>query len=146
MAAPPPVEGAVDADLRARREARILALLDAENRQDLEALVEVFPHPRYELIGTNRVYEGPEAVARYLRERRAAFPDLRSELLAVHHADDAVIAEFWLTGTHLGVIEGITPSGRAFRCRMAGVFLFEGARLTCERIYFDNGTIARQLA
>lgn len=133
-------------DLREERERTLLALIDAENRLDLEALVAVFPTPRYELIGTNRVYEGPEAVARYLRERRAAFPDLRSELLAVHHADDAVIAEFWLTGTHLGVIEGITPSGRAFRCRMAGVFLFEGARLTCERIYFDNGTIARQLA
>lgn len=146
MAAPPPVEGAVDADLRARREARILALLDAENRQDLEALVEVFPHPRYELIGTHNVYDGAEAVSGWLRERNAAFPDYRYELIGHHHADEAVIAEVWVMGTHRGPIEHIPPSGKGFRCRMAVFFLFDGERLTCFRIYFDNATIARQLA
>jgi predicted ester cyclase len=134
------------AEVRDERQATLLALVDAENRLDLDAITALFPVPRYELIGTNKVYEGIDAVTRYLRERRAAFPDLRIELVTFHHADDALIAEFWLTGTHLGVIEGITPTGRAFRCRMAGFFLFEGTRLTCERIYFDNGTIARQLA
>lgn len=133
-------------ELRAERERALLALVDAENRLALDELAELFPNPRYELIGTHRVYEGTEAVTRYLKERRAAFPDLRSEVAALHHADDAIIAEFWLTGTQLGTIEGITPSGRAFRCRMAGFFLFSGATLTCERIYFDTGTIARQLA
>ena len=133
-------------DVRTAREATLVALVDAENRLDLDAIAELFPSPRYELIGTKKVYEGADAVARYLRERRAAFPDLRSELITLHHADDALIAEFWLTGTHLGAIEGITPSGRAFRCRMAGFFLFDDTTLTCERIYFDNGTIARQLA
>lgn len=137
---------APDAELRARREATILALLDAENRNDLEALVEVFPRPRYELVGTHKVYDGVDAVAGWLRERNAAFPDYRSELIAHHHADDAVIAEVWVLGTHLGPIEHIPPSGKGFRCRMAVFFLFAGERLTCFRIYFDNATIARQLA
>ena len=132
--------------LAAAREATLLALVDAENRLDFEAIDQLFPEPRYELIGTNRVYDGADAVRRYLRERRAAFPDLRSEPITFHHAAESLIAEFWLTGTHHGAIEGIEPTGRAFRCRMAGIFLFDGERLTCERIYFDNGTIARQLA
>jgi steroid delta-isomerase-like uncharacterized protein len=135
-----------DAELRSARERRLLALVEAENSLDFDAIFEQFPEPRYELIGTRKVYEGVDAVTRYLKERRQAFPDLRNELIAVHHADEAIIAEFWLHGTHLGVIEGIPASGRAFRCRMAGFFLFSGDRLTCERIYFDNGTIARQLA
>ena len=37
--------------------------------------------------------------------------------------------------------------GRGFRCRMCAVFEFEpgGERIVCERVYFDQGTIARQL-
>ena len=49
-------------------------------------------------------------------------------------------------GTHRGRIEGIDPSGKGFRCRMAAFFLFDGDRLTCSRTYFDHATIARQLA
>ena len=75
----------------------------------------------------------------------AAFPDQRNELIALHHADDAVIAEFWLLGTHRGPLGGLEPTGRSFRCRMAAFFVFEGARLVCERVYFDPGTILRQL-
>lgn len=133
-------------DVRSTRERTLLDLVEAENAFDLDALRALFPQPRYELIGTGRVYDGWTGVEQYLRERRNAFPDLRNEVISLHHADDAVIAEFWLTGTQQGPIEGIPPSGRAFRCRMAGIFLFDGPTLTCERIYFDKGTIARQLA
>jgi steroid delta-isomerase-like uncharacterized protein len=124
----------------------LLELIEAENALDLERLLAVFPHPRYELVGTHKVYDGRDQVERHLKERRGAFPDYRSELVAVHHAEDAVIAEVWMHGTHLGNIENIPPSGRAFRCRMAVFFLFEEDRLTCERIYFDQATIAKQLA
>ncbi len=136
-------------DLRQRREDRLLRLLDAENRHDLDAICAVFPHPRYELIGTHKVYDGREQVGHYLHERSNAFPDYRYELIAHHHADDAVIAEVWVTGTLLGSIEGaerIEPTGRGFRCRMAAFFLFRGDTLDTVRIYFDTATIARQLA
>ncbi len=135
-----------DADLRRRREAAITALLDAERTGDLERLAEVFPHPRYELIGNNRVYDGVDTCAAYLKERRNAFPDYRAEVIALYHADDAVIAEAWVSGTHLGSIEGIEGSGKGFRFRAAAFFLFDGDTLTCFRNYFDHATIARQLA
>ncbi|MBI2703969.1 MAG: ester cyclase [Actinobacteria bacterium] len=133
-------------DLQAAREKLLLELIDAENELDFDRLVEVFPHPRYELVGTHRVYDGREQVERHLKERRGAFPDYRSELIAYYHSPSAVIAEVWMHGTHLGKIENIVPSGKGFRCRMAVFFLFDGERLTCERIYFDQATIARQLA
>jgi hypothetical protein len=52
-------------------------------------------------------------VRAYFAESRTAFPDQRNELVALDHADDAVIVEFDL--------------------------------LVCERVYFDQLTIMRQL-
>ena len=82
---------------------------------------------------------------RYFKESRGAFPDQRNRLLVMHHADDAIITEFELYGTHLGNYRGLPPTGRAFTARMSAVFLFEGERLVCERVYFDAATILRQL-
>jgi len=135
-----------DEALRLHREATIVDLLAIETDIDVARLAQVFPRPRYELIGNNRVYEGLEVCARYLKERRNAFPDYRAEPIALHHADDAVIAEAWVTGTHVGRIESIDPTGKGFRFRMAAFFLFEGDTLVCVRNYFDHATIARQLA
>lgn len=132
--------------LRRRREDAISVLLEAEQALDFDRLAEVFPHPRYELIGNGRVYDGVNTCTRYLKERRNAFPDYAVELIALHHADDAIIAESWISGTHVGRIEGIDPTQRGFRVRMASFYLFDGAQLTCVRNYFDHATVARQLA
>ena len=132
-------------DIRAHREALVRRHMEAENVHDFDAVIATFAHPRYELIATDQVHDGEAAVREYFRESRGAFPDQRNELIALHHADDAVIAEFWLLGTHRGPLMGIAPSGKAFRCRMAALFLFEGDSLVCERVYFDAGTILRQI-
>jgi steroid delta-isomerase-like uncharacterized protein len=119
--------------------------MESENRLDFDATMNTFHHPRYELIATGEVYDGEAEVDAYFRESRAALPDQRNELIALHHADDAVIAEFWLRGTHLGPLRGLPPTGRAFECRMTAFFLFEEDRLLGERVYFDQATIMRQL-
>ena len=54
------------------------------------------------MIATGQVYDGPEEVAGYYRTSRAAFPDQRNENVVLTYADDAVVAEFDLLGTHLG--------------------------------------------
>jgi predicted ester cyclase len=136
----------LDETRRRRRERTVVDLLEIEQHLDFDRLPAVFPHPRYELIGNSRVYDGLEVCIRYLKERRSAFPDYRVEPIARYHAPEALIAEAWVTGTHQGRIEGIDPTGKGFRFRMATFFLFEGDRLTCVRNYFDHATIARQLA
>jgi steroid delta-isomerase-like uncharacterized protein len=119
--------------------------MESENRHDFDATLGTFGHPRYEIVATGDVFDGPEEVMRYFEETRTAFPDQRNELIALRHADDAVIAEFDLTGTHLGPFRGLPPTGRAFSCRMLAVFEFEGEGIVCERVYFDSATIQRQL-
>ncbi len=56
-----------------------------------------------------------------------------------------MIVEFDLLGTHLGPLRTLPLTGRAFRCRMTSLFIFEGDRIVCERVYFDQASILRQL-
>jgi steroid delta-isomerase-like uncharacterized protein len=131
--------------LRERREAIVREHMESENARDFDRTIATFGHPRYELVATGDVFEGEAAVRAYFAETRRAFPDQRNELIALHHADDAVIVEFELVGTHLGPLRALPPTGRAFRCRMSSHFVFDGDRLVCERVYFDRLTIIGQL-
>jgi steroid delta-isomerase-like uncharacterized protein len=135
----------VSPTLRDRREAVVREHMASENRQDFEATLATFAHPRYELVATGQVFDGEAEVRQYYAASRAAFPDQRNEVHALHHADDGVIVEFDLLGTHGGLFLGVEPTGRTFTCRMAAVFLFAGERIVCERVYFDAATILRQL-
>jgi len=120
--------------------------MESENTHDFDVTLATFAdHPRYEIIPTGEVYDGTDEVRRYYDETRKAFPDQRNEVIALHHAEDAVIVEFWLRGTHNGEFRGVPPTGKAFECRMAAFFLFEGSRLVNERVYFDAATILTQL-
>lgn len=131
--------------LRAKREEIVREHMESENRLDFDATLETFEHPRYELIGTGEVFDGAEEVGAYYEETRKAFPDQRNELLELHHADDAVIAEFVLRGTHSGPLRSLPPTGRSFATEMIAVFVFEKDRLVCERVYFNPGDVMRQL-
>jgi steroid delta-isomerase-like uncharacterized protein len=133
-------------NLRETREHVVREHMESENTHDFDVTLKTFAeHPRYEIVPTGEVYDGSEEVDRYYQETRAAFPDQRNELIAMHHADDAVIVEFWLRGTHEGDFRGVPPTHKSFECRMAAFFLFEEEKLVNERVYFDAATILTQL-
>ncbi len=136
---------AADGDLRARREAVVREHMESENVHDFDTTIGTFSHPRYEIIPTGDVYDGEQEVRGYFAESRAAFPDQRNELISLRHADDAVIVEFDLLGTHTGALRGIEPTGREFRTRVVAFFIFEDASIVCERVYFDQLSIFSQL-
>jgi steroid delta-isomerase-like uncharacterized protein len=140
-----PDSSAAAQSLRERRETIVREHMASENVHDFDTTIGTFEHPRYELIATGEVYDGEADVRRYYAESRTAFPDQRNEVVALHHADDAVVVEFVLLGTHLGPLRGLPPTGREFRCRMTALFVFEDDRLVGERVYFDQATILRQL-
>ena len=135
----------MDLDLSERREAVVREHMESENQHDFETTLGTFEHPRYEIVPTGDVFDGEEAVRGYFEDTRTAFPDQRNELIALHHADDGVIVEFDLKGTHRGPLRGIPPTGKEFTCRCAAFFMFDGDRLVCERAYFDAATIMAQL-
>src|SRR6476659_2176251 len=116
---------AVSEELRRKREELVIEHMDSENRHEYDATLETFDHPRYELIGTGDVYDGPAEVARYFDETRAAFPDQRNELIAMHHSEYAVIVEANLYGTHKGPFRGLPATGRSFEMQFCAIFVFE---------------------
>ena len=128
--------------LRSKREKVVRVHMDSENRLDFDATVATFSHPRYELMGSRRVFDGEPEVREYFRTSRQEFPDQHNENVELRHLDDGVLAEFDLFGTH-------HRNGGVFRVRMAAMFLFdddpENPRIVCERVYFDRQQIVDQV-
>ena len=131
--------------LRQWREEIVRRHMEAENVLDFDTVMKTFSHPRYEIIATGQIYDGDAEVRDYFRASRTSFPDQRNELISLRHADDAVIVEFWLLGTHKGDLMDIAPTGKTFRCRMVAIYVFDDTGLVCERVYFDSASILRQL-
>jgi steroid delta-isomerase-like uncharacterized protein len=136
---------APDSSLAKKREAIVREHMDSENRHEFDDTLATFHHPRYELVATDEVYDGPEEVMGYFERTRRAFPDQRNELVALHHADDAVLVEAVIRGTHAGPYGSVPPTGRSFELPILSIFVFDDDRLLCERVYFDQSTILRQL-
>jgi steroid delta-isomerase-like uncharacterized protein len=133
------------AAIRNKREAIVREHMESENRHEFDVTLDTFEHPRYELIGTGVVHDGPEAVAKYFEDTRRAFPDQRNELRALHHSDDAVMVEAVIRGTHKGPLQSLPPTGKEFELPILAMFVFEEDKLVCERVYFDQLTVLGQL-
>jgi len=63
-----------------------------------------------------------------------------------HVADDAVIFEVLVRGTHTGTWKGIPPTGKRVEFPACAVFTFDdGDRIRSEIAYFDRLTVLSQL-
>lgn len=133
-------------NLRVKRQAIVDAHIAAETvSHDVAAALATFHHPRYEVPAMSAVVDGGDAVHGLLTQLLWAFPDFWLEKIATYHADDAVIVECRFGGTHRGPWAGIAATGNRMEVQSACIFLFEGDRLICEKVYFDHATILRQL-
>ena len=140
--------------MEALTQARIQTVRDhmaLECACDWDAVIATFGHPRYEMYGSGVVFDGEEAVRAYFAASRTPFPDQGNEIIAIAHAGDTVLVEFWLTGTHLGPLRlggrTVEATGKSFRVRMAATFEFAPGsdKIICERPYFDQGAVVRAL-
>ena len=138
-------------DLAAARIQTVRDHMRLECEHDWDAVIATFARPRYEMYGSGAVFDGESAVRGYFAASRTPFPDQGNEIIAIAHADETVLVEFWLTGTHLGPLKlpgrVIEPTGKTFRVRMAASFEFAPGtnKIVCERPYFDQGAVVRAL-
>jgi len=132
-------------ELRRKRETIVRQHLDAENRQDVQGVLDTFATPKYDVKALGAISDGKEAVHELMTGLFAGFPDFHVEVLAVHHGTDAVIVEEVMSGTHDGPWAGVPPTGRKMQVACACIFEFQGESLTCEKVYFDLASILRQL-
>ncbi len=129
--------------LRQRREAIVYEHAAAENRHDVEATIDTFHQPRYELNG--RPSDGAQAVRELLGGFMSGFPDFHIEPVRLRHLDDGVLVEGTITGTHLGEWAGVPPSGRSVAVPVVGIFEFDDDRLLCEKVHLDMAALLSQI-
>jgi steroid delta-isomerase-like uncharacterized protein len=133
-----------------RRSARIAIVeqhIRLENEHDLEAVLCTFGDTaRYDDEPWGEHYKGRNGVRLFYEQLMKALPDLEIEVQRRHVADDAILVEVMIRGTHLGGWRGLPATGRRVDFPLCGVYTFDADdRLAGEKIYYDRGTVLRQL-
>ena len=118
-----------------------------ENAHDLEGVLRTFGDgARYDDEPWSEHFEGIEGVRTFYSELMSAVPDLEITVQQQHVTDDAVLVEVLIRGTHSGTWRGLPATGRRIEFPLCGVYTFDGDdRLAGEKIYYDRGTVLRQL-
>jgi steroid delta-isomerase-like uncharacterized protein len=136
--------------LHDRRSARVAIVeqhVRLENAHDLEGVLHTFGDTaRYDDEAWGEHYQGGDGVRQFYQQLMKALPDLEIEILRRHVTDDAVVLEVMIRGTHLGEWRGLPATGRRVEIPLCGVYTFDSDdRLAGEKIYYDRGTVLRQL-
>jgi steroid delta-isomerase-like uncharacterized protein len=134
-------------DRAAARVAIVEEHVRLENAHDLEGVLGTFGDTaRYDDEPWNEHFEGRDGVRTFYTELMKALPDLGIEIKKRHVTDDAIVLEVIIHGTQLGAWRGLLPTGRRIELPLCGVYTFdENDRLAGEKIYYDRGTVLRQL-
>jgi len=118
-----------------------------ENEHDLEGVLRTFGNSaQYDDEAWGEHYEGGNGVRRFYEQLMKALPDLEIDVRRRHVTDEAILLEVVIRGTHLGGWRGLPPTGRRVEFPLCGVYTFDAQdRLAGEKIYYDRGTVLRQL-
>ncbi len=91
-------------------------------------------------------FNGRDGVRQFYEQLMKALPDLQIEIQRRHVTDDAIILEVMIRGTQLGAWRGLPATGRRVDLPLCGIYTFDADnRLAGEKIYYDRGTVLRQL-
>ena len=118
-----------------------------ENDHDLEGVLRTFgENARYDDEPWGEHYTGRDGVRLFYQQLMKALPDLEITVQRRHVAEDAILVEVGIRGTHLGGWRGLPATGRRVEFPLCGVYTFDADdRLAGERIYYDRGSVLRQL-
>jgi steroid delta-isomerase-like uncharacterized protein len=118
----------------------------AENRRSIEGLLETLSaEPVYEVMSTGAAHRGRQAVANFYKNLFESMPDVTFNLMDVFVAENGVVEESVLVGTHTGDLFGLPPSGRPVRLPLTIVFPMRAGQILGERLYFDLDGLQRQI-
>ncbi|HUN90128.1 MAG TPA: ester cyclase [Terriglobales bacterium] len=118
-----------------------------ENQHDLDGVLSTFgSSAEYQDSPWGLRYDGRDGVRTFYSQLMHALPDLNIAIQQRHVSDDAIVLEVMIRGTHLGAWKGLPATGRKVELPLCGVYTFDANdRLAGEKIYYDRGTVLRQL-
>jgi len=136
-----------DAERAYARKAIVDEHIRCENLHDVEATMATFgKDARYDDEPWADHRTGHNGVRSYYTDLMRALPDLAIEVKRWHVGPESVVVEAIIRGTHLGPWRGLPATGRRLEFPLCGVYGFDADdKLACERIYYDRGTVMRQL-
>lgn len=137
----------VSRDKRSARIAIVERHIRLENLHDLQGVLDTFGEgAQYDDEPWGEHYRGRDGVREFYEQLMSALPDLEIAVQRQHVTDDSILVEVVIRGTHLGGWRGLPATGRRIEFPLCGVYTFDTCdRLAGERIYYDRGTVLRQL-
>jgi steroid delta-isomerase-like uncharacterized protein len=143
----PVASASIPKDTRSARIAIVEQHIRLENAHDLEGVLRTFGDTaRYDDEAWGEHYKDAGGVRLFYEQLIKALPDLEIEVQRRHVTDDAILLEVMIRGTHLGEWRGLPATGRRVEVPLCGVYTFDSDdRLAGEKIYYDRGTVLRQL-
>ena len=137
----------IPSDRKAARLALVQQHVRLENEHHLEGVMGTFgEQANYQDEAWGDSYPGRDGVRSYYEQLMAALPDLEISVRQQYVADENVLLEVVIRGTHLGPWRGLPATGRRVEVPLCGVYTFDDRdRLAGERIYYDRATVLRQL-
>jgi steroid delta-isomerase-like uncharacterized protein len=88
---------------------------------------------------------GREAGREFMKTYVCAFPDLHFQIDQMLASGDFVVTRWTVTGTHRGELMGIPATNRRATIRGCTVVEIRNGKLVHDRIYWDTGTLLKQL-
>lgn len=112
------------------------------NQGRLDVADEIFV-PDY--VHPGQTVTGPESAKRVVQAYRTAFPDIHFTIDDMIEEGGRVATRLTMTGTHLGPLDGIPPTGRRVEIQAIGIFEVRGGKLMRHWGVFDALGMRRQL-
>ena len=123
------------------------AHIEHESAHHLEQLVDTFgANPEWHNKAGDEVLNGHDAIRNFYAALFGGFPDFYVDVRQKHVAEEAIIVEGYLGGTHRAEWMGIPATSKSMRIPFCVVFTFTADdKLKAELTYFDRLSILSQL-
>jgi steroid delta-isomerase-like uncharacterized protein len=121
--------------------------IEAESSHNMEGLLDGMTSDCFnDVCCVPKPFVGPKRVAERYRKHWEGFPDFKVRVRRFLAADDkCIVTENEWSGRHLGTFLGLRPSGKRVRVRALVVWHFRGNKLWGETVFFDLGSIQKQI-
>ena len=119
----------------------------AESAHDMAGVLHGFTGKCFNDIAcVPKPFVGRKQVAERYRKHWEGFPDFEGPGTRVSDRPYVrPVTENEWTGTHRGTFMGLRPTGKRLRVRALVVWHFKGDKLLGETVFFDMGSIQRQI-
>jgi steroid delta-isomerase-like uncharacterized protein len=117
---------------------------DMLNQRDVTSLRPFWTDDTVERF-PDRTCRGADEIAAYFEEALAAIPDWNMQIVSLVEQREDVFVHWHLTGTHVGDLLGIAPTGNRLAIDGIDHFVIRDGKIVSNFVVFDQMQYARQI-